>query len=125
MNTYTVLAASFMPLTATFMVSSCNYNHDTVSFDTGVAALKFPMRFQNRIHEFHNSMDGEAIAVTKSRIIPAEFTGAIQRDEPFTLHIEGKFTKEYGTIIPFIINQKYEITWDNGTETWVDFVSCC
>lgn len=115
-DTFTFATAEFTTVTVT-------YADGTV--DAGVAALKLPMHCQNRIHESHNSMDGGAIVVTKSRIIQAEFTGAIHRDEPFALHIEGKFTKEDGTVIPFAINQKYEVTRDKRTETWVDFVSGC
>ena len=115
-DTFTFASAEFTTVTVT-------YADGTV--DAGVAALELPMHCQNRIHESHNSMDGGAIVVTKSRIIQAEFTGAIHRDEPFTLYIEGKFTKEDGTIIPFAIKEKYDMARDQRTETWVDFVSSC
>ena len=193
MNTHTIPAASSILLATTLLVSSCNYQYDTVSFgavgkmpaattpvpkieidtnmsvstlmggsvkskkpydiqasylddtftfaaadfttvtvtyadgtiDPGATALKLPMRFQNRVYESHNSMAGGAVVVTKSRIIQAEFPGTITRDEPFTLLIEGKFTKEDGTIIPFTIKEKYDISRDKRTESWVDFVSGC
>jgi hypothetical protein len=70
-------------------------------------------------------MAGGAVVVTKSRIIQAEFPGTITRDEPFTLLIEGKFTKDDGTIIPFKIREKYESAREKGTESWVDFISNC
>lgn len=47
----------------------------------------------------------------------------ISRDEPFTLQIEGGFTKDDGTIIPFTIKAKYDISRDKRTESRVDFVS--
>lgn len=193
MNFHTVFAASSILLAATFLVSSCNYNYDTVSFDAvgkmpdaktpvpkieidtnmsvstlmggsvkskkpydilayymddtftfasaefttvtvtyadgtndpGAAALKLPMRFQQTPHESHNSMDGGVVLVNKSRIIKAEFPGTIKRDEAFTLHIEGQFTKDNGTVIPFKIKEKYDISRDKRTESWVDFVSGC
>lgn len=115
-DTFTFAAADFTTVTVT-------YADGTV--DPGAAALKLPMRFQQTVHESHNSMDGGVVVVTKSRIIRAEFPGTINRDEPFTLLIEGKFTKEDGTIIPFTIKQKYDISWDKRTESWVDFVSGC
>ena len=57
-------------------------------------------------------MAGGAVVVKKSRIIQAELPGTITRDEAFTLLIEGKFTKEDGTIMPFRIKEKYDISRD-------------
>jgi hypothetical protein len=122
------IVASYMDDTFTF--ASAEFTKVTVTYadgtvDPGAAALRLPMRFQCRVHESHNSMDGGAVVVTKSRIIPAEFPGTISRDEPFTLLIEGRFTKENGTIIPFIVREKYGISRDKRTESWADFVSGC
>jgi hypothetical protein len=115
-NTFTFASAEFTTVTVT-------YADGTV--DPGSAALKLPMRFQNRVHESPNSMAGGVVVVTKSRIIPAEFPRTISRDEPFTLRIEGKFTKDDGSVIPFKIKEKYDISREKGTESWVDFVSGC
>jgi hypothetical protein len=93
--------------------------------DPGIAALKLPMRVQHRIYESPNSMAGGVVVVTKSRIIQAEFPKTVTRDEAFTLYIEGSFTKDDGTIIPFKIKEKYNISRDKRTESWVDFVSGC
>ncbi len=115
-DTFTFASAEFTAVTVTYADGTT---------DPGIAALKLPMRVQNRVHESHNSMAGGAVVVTKSRIIPAEFPGTISRDEPFTLLIEGSFTKDDGTIIPFKIKEKYDISRDKRTESWVDFVSGC
>lgn len=115
-DTFTFASAEFTTVTVT-------YADGTV--DPGIAALKLPMRFQNRVHESPNSMAGGAVVVTKSRIISAEFPGTISRDEAFTLLIEGKFTKDDGTIIPFTIKEKYDVSRDKRTESWADFVSGC
>jgi len=114
----------------TFTFDSAEFTKVTVTYadgtiDPGIAALKLPKRFQNRIYESHNSMAGGAVVVTKSRIIQAEFPGTISRDEPFTLLIEGKFTKDDGTIIPFQIKEKYDVSRKKGTESWAEFVSGC
>jgi hypothetical protein len=114
----------------TFTFASAEFTAVTITYadgtnDPGAAALKLPMRFQHRIYESPNSMAGGAVVVTKSRIIQAEFPGTITRDEPFTLLIEGKFTRDDGTIIPFKIREKYEIARKKGTESWVDFISNC
>jgi hypothetical protein len=115
-DTFTFASAEFSKVTVT-------YADGTV--DPGAAAIQLPMRFQNRVHESYNSMDGGVVVVTKSRIISAEFSGAITRDEAFTLEIEGKFTKDDGTIIPFAIHEKYDISREKRTESWADFVSGC
>lgn len=115
-STFTFASAEFTKVTVT-------YADGTV--DPGIAALKLPMRFNHRIYESPNSMAGGAVVITKSRIIQAEFPGTITRDKPFTLLIEGKFTKDDGTIIPFKIKEKYDISREKRTESWVDFVSNC
>jgi hypothetical protein len=115
-DTFTFATAEFTKVTVT-------YADGTI--DPRVAALKLPMLSKARIHESHNSMAGGAIIVTKSRMIQAEFFGTISRDEPFTLIIEGQFTKDNGTVIPFSISEKYDITRNKRTETWADFVSGC
>ena len=115
-DTLTFASAEFTTVTVT-------YADGTV--DPGIAALKLPMRFQNRVHESPNSMAGGVVVVTKSRIIPAEFPGTISRDEAFTLLIEGKFTKADGTIIPFTIKEKYNVSREKRTDSWADFVSGC
>jgi hypothetical protein len=114
----------------TFNFASAEFTTVTVTYadgtnDPGAAALQLPMRFQNRVYESPNSVAGGAVVVTKSRIIQAEFPGTINRDEPFTLMIEGKFTKDDGTIIPFTIKEKYDVSRDKRTESWADFVSGC
>lgn len=122
------IQAHYMDNTSSF--ASAEFTKVTVTYadgtlDPGVAALKLPMRFQNRIYESPNSMAGGAVVVTKSRIIQAEFPGAITRDEAFTLLIEGKFTKDDGTIMPFSIKEKYDVSRDKRTESWAEFVSGC
>jgi len=115
-DTFTFASAEFTTVTVTYADGT---------MDPGAAALKLPMRFQHRVYESHNSIAGGAVVVTKSRIIQAELTHTITREEPFTIQIEGRFTKDDGTIIPFKIEEKYEITREKRTESWVDFVSSC
>lgn len=114
----------------TFTFATAEYTKVTVTYadgtvDPGVAALKLPIRFHARPYETHNSMAGGAIVATKYRIIQAELPGTISRDEPFTLVIEGQFTKDDGTVIPFSISENYDISRDKRTESWSDFVSGC
>jgi len=115
-DTFTFASAEFTTVTVTYA--------DGTS-DPGAAALKLPMRFQGRPYESYNSMAGGAVVKTTQRIIQAEFPGTITRDEPFTLFIEGRFTKDDGTAIPFRFKEKYDISRDKRTESWADFVSGC
>ncbi|MCU0795053.1 MAG: hypothetical protein MUF31_03865 [Akkermansiaceae bacterium] len=114
----------------TFTFASAEFTSLTVMYadgteDPAAAAIKLPQVFQHRIHETFNSMDGGAVVVTKSRIVHAEFADIISRDEPFTLQIKGKFTKDDGTTIPFEIKRKYDISREKGIQSWTDFVSGC
>jgi hypothetical protein len=115
-DTFTFASAEFTAVTVT-------YADGTI--DPGAAALKLPMSFQGRPYESHNSMAGGVVVVNKSRIIQAELPGTITRDEAFTLLIEGKLTKDDGTVIPFRIKEKYNFSRDKRTESWADFVSGC
>jgi hypothetical protein len=114
---------SFTFASIEFTTVRVTYADGTV--DPGSAGIKLPMRFGGKLHESHNSMDGGTVVVTKSRMIAAEFPGAIARDEPFTLLLKGHFIKENGSIIPFTVNGKYGVSRDSRTESWVDFVSGC
>ena len=113
-DTFTFASAEFTKMTVT-------YADGTV--DPGIAKFKFPMRVPHRIYESRNSVSGGAIVVNKSRIIDARFPATITRDEAFTLTIEGKYTKDNGTSIPFTIRKKYEVSRDKRIESWFDHVS--
>ena len=115
-TTFTIAAAEFTKVTVT-------YADGTV--DPGIAALKLPMRLRHSLHEMPNSDSDGNVVITKSRRIEAEFPRTITRDEPFTLLIEGTFTKDNGTIVPFRIREKYNMSREDRTESWVDFVSSC
>jgi hypothetical protein len=115
-STITIASAEFTKVTVT-------YPDGTV--DPGIAMLKFPMRFQQHYSEELKFETGGTSTITKSRRIQAEFPATVSRDEPFTLLLEGKFTKDDGTDIPFVIEEKYEPSRKTGTESWADFVSGC
>jgi hypothetical protein len=115
-DTFTFASAEFTTVTVTYADGSN---------DPGAAALKLPMRIQARPYESYNSMAGGAVVKNTQRIIQAEFPDTITRDEPFTLLIKGRFTKDNGTTIPFTIMQQYDVSRDKGTESWADFVSGC
>jgi len=115
-STLTIASAEFTKVTVT-------YADGTV--DPGIAALKLPLRVQHKYNEETQFVTGGTSVIDKSRRIQAEFPKTISRDEAFTLQIEGKFIKDDGSIIPFTIKEKYDISHEKGTESWVDYVSGC
>ncbi|MFN0130084.1 MAG: hypothetical protein ACKV19_25755 [Verrucomicrobiales bacterium] len=109
------------------MFSSMEFSTLTVTYADGtndprVAALKVPMRIETRLYESYNSTS-EGVVKNTGRIIQARFPGVISRDESFTLFIKGRFTKHDGTTIPFTINQGYDISRDQRTEKWAEFMA--
>lgn len=115
-DTFTFASAEFTTVSVTYADGST---------DAGSTALKLPVKSNSRVYESHNSMAGGVVVANKSRIIQAELTEVISRDEDFTLLIEGKFTKDDGVSIPFKIEEKYKVSRDKRTESWWNFVSGC
>lgn len=122
------IRAYYLDDTLTF--ASAEYTKVTVTYadgstDSGIAALKLPLSVSSKNYESHNSVAGGAVVVKKSRILRADFIDTVSRDEAFTLEVEGKFTKDDGSVIPFTIREKYDVSRQTGTESWADFVSGC
>lgn len=115
-STLTIASAEFTKVTVT-------YADGTV--DPGIAALKLPKRVSHNYSEETQFVTGGTSVINKSRRIEAEFAKTVSRDEAFTLQIEGTFTKDNGTIIPFKIKEKYKVSHEKGKESWVDYVSGC
>lgn len=115
---------------STLSIASAEFTKVTVTYadgtvDPGIAALKLPKRFQHHYSEDLQFQTDGTSTINKYRRIQAEFAKTVTRDEAFTLQIEGTFTKDNGTIIPFKIKEKYTISHEKGTQSWVDFVSGC
>lgn len=114
----------------TFTFAAAEYSAVTVTYadgteDPGTAALKLPKRIGAEDYEVVNSTTGGVIVTTNYRIIKGKFPGTVGRDEPFTLHMEGKVIKDDGSTIPFTIRQRYDVVRDKRTQTWAEFVSDC
>ena len=124
---YNVLALyvdyTFAIATAEFTKVTVTYADGTV--DSGIAALKLPMCVPLSVYEVRNKNSGGSGGIADSRRLEAKFPGIINRDQPFTLLIEGKFTKDNGTIIPFKINERYNMSRDKRNETMVDYINNC
>jgi hypothetical protein len=57
--------------------------------------------------------------------LQAEKQDQAQRGDTALRNAIQQFTKDDGTIIPFNIKEKYDITREKRSESWVDFVSGC
>ena len=125
---YDIIALYYMDKAP--VVASVEFTKVTVTYadgttDPGTAALKLPMRFNHFIYEYTDRKPDGSVVKAKPRRIEAEIPRTINRDEPFTLLIEGRFIKDDGTPIPFRIRRKYNLERDQHSETWVDYLSNC
>lgn len=110
-QTFTLAAAEFTKVTVTY-ADGTN--------DPGAAALKLPLRVSARPEETVNSAAGGRIVTTKLRIISGKIPGAVTRDMPFTLRLEGKLIKDDGSNIPFAFECKYDVVTERTTKPWED-----
>lgn len=125
---YDIIALYYMdnaPIVASVEFTQVTVTYADGTVDPGGKALKLPMRFESFVYEGSYYETDGSVVHTKSRRIKAELPGAITRDEPFTLLIEGRFKKDNGAIIPFTIRKKYDMERDKRKETWVDYLNNC
>jgi hypothetical protein len=123
---YDIIALYYMdkaPIVASVEFTKVIVTYSDGTVDPGANALKLPMRFESFVYEGSSYHTDGSVVTSKSRRIEAELPGTVTRDEPFTLLIEGRFTKDNGTIIPFTIKQKYDMERDKRTETFVDYIN--
>jgi hypothetical protein len=97
--------------------------YDDGTEDTGAAALKLPLSFPAQPYESTNSVTGGRIVKTKLLVISGKIPGAISRDKPITLLIEGHFINSDGAEVPFAIKQKYNVEKDQSTKSWSEVMS--
>ncbi|RFC51712.1 MAG: hypothetical protein DVB22_001328 [Verrucomicrobia bacterium] len=125
---YDIIALYYMdkaPVVASIEFTKVTVTYADGTVDHGTAALKLPMRFNHFIYEYTDRKPDGSVVKAKPRRIEAEIPRTINRDEPFTLLIEGRFIKDDGTTIPFKIRRKYNLERDQHSETWIDYLSNC
>lgn len=117
------LALDYTDSTFTFSsaeITGVKVIYDDGSIDPGASSLKLPLRIAAREHESINSVSGGRTVKSRDRVISGRIPGVIGRDEDFTLQIEGTFTKDDGSWLPFTIDQHYEIRTERGTRSAAD-----
>ena len=93
-----------------------------ITYEDGVtepatAALSLPLRIDARDHESVNSVAGGRVVKSTSRVFSGMIPGVITRDESFRLVIEGRFLTADGGVVPFTIDQRYEVLMERGTRS--------
>jgi len=110
-NTFTLTALEF---------SSVKITYDDGKTEPGTSALKMPLLTAARNYESVNSVGGGRTIKTTARILSGKIPGMITCDEPFTLQIEGQFTRSDGSKVAFSIDQHYDIEIESTTKAAVD-----
>jgi hypothetical protein len=113
-----------------FTIAAVEFSKVIVSYndgstDPGAAALKLPLRHNARHHVSINSGGPPPKYTTETpmRLISGNIPDVISRDEPLTLLIEGRFIKDNGRTIPFMIRESYKPEIDKSTKSWAEVIS--
>ena len=105
---------SFAFKNAVFTAVKVTYDDDSV--DPSAEAVTVPVRMAAREYDLVNSVAGGQIVKSKAWVISGTIPGVITRAEPFRLHIDGYFTKEDDSKIPFAVDQHFDIKMKNAVE---------
>lgn len=87
------------------------YEDAKVEADSEVPGL--PLRIAAREYESVNSVTGGRIVKSKNWIVSGKIPDVITRAEPFRLQMEGYFSKDDGTRIPFTVDQRFDVKTEN------------
>ncbi len=104
-----------------FSLTMLEFTSATLTYDDGereprVEALDLPLRTPARKYQAINSVNGGGTVTTTVRILSGQMPALITRDEPFTLHLEGQFTRDDGSRIPFTIEKHYDVEIESTTK---------
>lgn len=96
---------------------SVNVTYDDGSVEAATKNLKLPLSIPARQTESVNSVSGGRIVRSKVRVISGEIPDVVTRTKPFTLQIEGLFTKHDGSEVPFAIDEHFDVEIENSTKS--------
>lgn len=101
---------------------SIEFTNLTITYDDGTvepatAKLKLPLRTAAREYETVNSMSGGRIVQGKVSILSTKIADVVTRAVPFTLEVEGHFTKPDGSKVPFTIDQHFDVEVEDSTKS--------
>lgn len=98
-----------------FTTVKITYDDGTV--DPSTDAVQLPLRIAAREYESVNSVAGGRIVKSKDWILSGKIPNVITRAEPFTLQLEGHFTKDDGSTLPFAIDQHFDLKTETAVKS--------
>lgn len=99
------------------VITSVKIAYDDGAVDPSIGTLKLPKQIAARDYESVNSVAGGRIVKTKVWLLSGSIPKAITRAEPFRLQMEGHFTKNDGSKIPFTVDQHFDIEKENTVKS--------
>jgi hypothetical protein len=98
------------------------FTNVTVTYDDGTVEaattqLRLPLRIAAREYETVNSMSGGRIVKGKVSILSTKIPDVVTHALPFTLEVEGHFTKPDGSRVPFAIKQHFGVETESSTKS--------
>ena len=110
---YTDNSFSFNSVT----ITSVKITYDDSTDDPSAETVELPIHIAAREYESVNSVTGGRIVKSKNWIISGEISNLVTRAEPFRLQMEGYFTKDKDTRIPFTIDEQFGIKTENSVKS--------
>lgn len=100
---------------ATLEFTRVEVTYDDGSKEPAAAALQLPITITPREYEAVNSVGGGQVVRSTVRVFTGRIPGAITRDESFRLVVEGRYAKTDGSVVPFMIDQRWLVRTEQGT----------
>ncbi|WP_442482030.1 hypothetical protein [Aeoliella sp. SH292] len=97
--------------------TSVMITYDDGTIEPATSKLKLPLRIAARLYETVNSVSGGRVVKGTVSILSSKIPGVITRDQPFTLEMEGHFTKPDGSKVPFAIKQHFDVEVEKSTKS--------
>lgn len=101
---------------ATLEFTRVEVAYDDGSTEPAASALQMPLSVTPRETETVNSGAGGRIIRSTVRTFSGRIEGVVARDESFRLVMEGRFVKRDGSVVPFTIDQRWDVRVEQGTK---------
>jgi hypothetical protein len=90
--------------------------YDDGASEPAATALTLPITVGARESETVNSMSGGRVVRSTVRVLSGRIPGVITRDASFRLVMEGRFVKKDGSVVPFAIDQRWDVVFERTTK---------
>lgn len=99
------------------VITSVKITYDDSTDDPSAETVELPFNVAAREYESVNSVTGGRIVKSKNWIISGEISSLVTRAEPFRLQMEGYFTKDKDTRVPFTIDEHFDLKTENSVKS--------